>query len=106
MRVEVVLIVGAEFLKASASHIQQLYLHLRACLSVLAALHDVLLAGACGLHHLVNGAVAVGREEAMAELHRQLIDCIALTVEVKLLPDDRFLQDLAFSVVFHSLLFF
>ena len=33
------------------------------------------------LHHLVNGAVAVGRENTLAELHRQLVDGVAFPVK-------------------------
>ena len=57
------------------------------------------------LHHLVNGAVAVGREETLAELHRQLVDGVAFPVEVELLPNDGFLQHSSFSVVFHGAMY-
>ena len=57
------------------------------------------------LHHLVNGAVAVGREKKLAELHRQLVDGVAFSVEVELLPNDGFLQHSSFSVVFHGAMY-
>ena len=106
MRVQVVVIVGAKFLQTSARHIHQFNLHLRTRLPVLATLHDVLLARTSRLHHLVHRPVAMSREETPAKLHRQLIDGIALLIEIQVLPHHRLLQHLTLRVILHSFNFF
>ena len=64
---EVVKIVFEEFAVAALGDIQQFDLTFHAGAAVLAALDDVLLAAAGGLHHLVDGAVAVLLEETFAK---------------------------------------
>ena len=104
--IQIVQIVGSEFLQAASRHIHQLDFHFRTSLSVLAALYDILFAGSSRLHHLIYRPVTVSGQETPAKLHCYLIECIAFAVEVKFLPDDRFLQYLAFGIVFHIMLFF
>ena len=102
MRMQVIKVVGAKLLKTAAGHVHQLDFHFRAGLSILRALHDVLLPRASRLHHLVHRAVAVGRQEAAAELHCQLIHGIALAIEVEILPHHGLLQHLPFRfALFH-----
>lgn len=61
-------------------------MHFGAGLSVFGAFDDVLFAAACGLYHLVCGAVAVWGEEAAAEGVGQLVDDFAFLVEESSLP--------------------
>ena len=104
--VEVVAVVGAQLLQAATGHVEQLDLHLGAGLAIFAALHDILFAAACGLYHLVYCAVTMGGEKAVAELHRQLVDGVALPIDEEVLPHYGSLQYLPLGVVFHDMLFF
>lgn len=102
MRMKIVHIILSKFLKTTAGHVQQLYFHFRTGLTILATLYNVLLARASSLNHLIHRAVAMGGKKTFAELHRKLIDGIALSVEIEILPDYGLLQDRAFCVVLHG----
>jgi hypothetical protein len=96
MGIEIIVIVGPKFLKTAASHVQQFNFHFRAGLSVFAALYNILLARTRSLHHLVDSSIAVERKETLAKFYSQLIDGIALTVEVEVFPNDSLLQNFSF----------
>ena len=85
----VVQVVLQQFLVAALCYSEQLHLHLERCLSVCQSLCDVLLDGTCRLYHLVDGAVAILWQEAVAERFCQLHQHVALSVEVQLGVDSR-----------------
>ena len=77
---EIVEVVFEELIERCAGDVGQLDLGLAGGAARRAALGDVLLAATGGLGHLVDGAVAVGGQEAAAEEHRALVDRLALAV--------------------------
>jgi hypothetical protein len=68
-----VAVVFEQFAEAGASHAGELDFGFFGSAGRLAAFKDVLFAGACGLNHLVIGAVGFF-QEALAEAHRAVID--------------------------------
>lgn len=68
-----VFVVEEEFLQAGAGDVRELELALGGGLRGLAGLGDVLLTRAGGLHHLVDGAVALP-EKLFAELVREVVE--------------------------------
>lgn len=78
---QVVVIVFEQFLVAAFGDAEQLNLHLERCLAVGESLGDVLFDGACGLYHLIDGAVAVSGQEPFAERLGELHQHIALAIE-------------------------
>lgn len=93
--VQVVAIVLLELADAAARYVQQLQFHLGGCLAILRALDDVLLARTCSLYHLVDSAIAVLRQEALAEDERQLEQRVGLVVEAEVTPVRWLAQHLA-----------
>ena len=94
---EIVHIVLVQLLKACAGYIEELELHFCGGYTVCRPFHDILLATTGGLHHLVNGAVAVGGQETPCEGIGQLIKNIGFLVKpevfpVGLLPEDGVLE--------------
>ena len=55
-------------------------------LPILQPLNDILLPRASRLHHLVDGAVAILREETLAEGVGHLVENLRLLVEPQILP--------------------
>ena len=106
MLFEVVLIVLHQFLVAALCNAQQLDFHLKRCLPVRHAFGYVLFDGACGLHHLVNRAVAVLGQEALAERFGELNEDVAFLIEGKLGIDSAFAQHAGRSVVVALQLYF
>ena len=78
---DIVFVVFEEFLYAGAGYIEELELELHGGDAIGRALDDVLLARACGLHHLVYGAVSVGGKEAAGEGVGHLVEHYGLLIE-------------------------
>lgn len=70
---EVVFVVDEEFFEAGAGDVGEFDFGFGGGSRGFAAFRDVLLAGSCGLDHLVDGAVA-SREEAVAEVVGEVVD--------------------------------
>lgn len=86
MRLQIVHVVFAQFLQRGASNIEQLELHLGRSRAVGQALYDILLAASGRLHHLIDCAVAMCRQEAGTKPNRKLIEDFALFIEKKVVP--------------------
>ena len=86
MRPEIVVVVFLQLLKTRPRDIEQLELHLGRGDAIGKALDDVLLAAACGLHHLIDRPIAEFRQEPSAEDHGHLIQDDGLLVEEQVLP--------------------
>ena len=81
---KVVEIVFEEFFVASTGDAEEFQFDFRRGLSVAAAFGDVLLGAAGGLYHLVDGAVTVRWQIALAEMLRELVEDIAALIEAQL----------------------
>ena len=86
---KVVEIVFEEFFVASTGDAEEFQFDFRRGLSVAAAFGDVLLGAAGGLHHLVDGAVAIGRQIALTEELCELVEDIAALVKAQFSINDR-----------------
>ena len=81
MALQIVQIILKQFLVTATRNAQKLKFRLCRCLSVTAALSDILLSAACRLHHLVNGAVTIFRKITATEPTRKLIQHIATLIK-------------------------
>lgn len=93
-RDEVIEVVFAQFLLNGTRNVEQLDVHLGGGGAVLSTLNDVLLTRARCLHHLVDSAVAVRRQEALAEDEGHLVKSLRFLVVVGIAPRLLPLEDL------------
>lgn len=76
---QIVPVIGQKFLEARACHIGELDLGFLGSDGRLAALDDVLFAGASGLNHLIEGAISA-LEKALAKMDGEVVNDLRLLV--------------------------
>ena len=90
---QIVFIVLEQLLNAASRDIEQFQFHLHRCHPVGRPLDNVLLSRAGRLHHLVDGAVAMGGKEAPGESEGHLVEDDGLLIEPEVLPVGLLAQD-------------